>query len=86
MHDEPATHIVLQRKWVNAEQAAEYVGISVRRFHTWRLHIGLPFSRLGETKNCQLIFSIDDIDQYLVSCRIQPTTLGDIQKQLEATL
>lgn len=60
-----------QRRWLNTEQAAEWVGKS-KEFFAERVQPYIPFLPWGESKNSPISYDKQDIDKLLEQMKHKP--------------
>jgi hypothetical protein len=56
------------RRFLRVDDAAEYLGVSVATLNRLRVHGGGPrYAKLGDRKNCAVVYDIHDLDDFVES-------------------
>lgn len=67
-HLPQAIRVGTRKKWLNSEEAQDYLNCSRRHLQYLRDSKSLRFSQSGRT----IRYSVDDLDDYLVTNRVTP--------------
>jgi hypothetical protein len=59
-------------KYLSPSTAAKYLDISTHLLQKWRsLGIGVPYTKLGDSINAPIRYSVHDLEQYLETRKIK---------------
>lgn len=60
------------QRYMSPLSAAKYLGISIHLLQKWRtLGTGVPYTKLGDSFNAPIRYSITDLDKYLEKRKVK---------------
>lgn len=63
---------MMVQRYMSPLSAAQYLGVSIHLLQKWRsLGMGVPYTKLGDSFNAPIRYSVVDLDKYLEKRKIK---------------
>lgn len=63
---------MMAQRYMSPLSAAKYLGVSIHLLQKWRtLGTGVPYTKLGDSFNAPIRYSITDLDKYLEKRKVK---------------